>query len=150
RRARRGAPRTKVIVLSMYDNEAYVAEALQAGADAYVLKRSTSQELVTAIREALEGRRYLSPPLSGSSIETYLKKATSMVLDLYEMLTVREREVLQLTAEGHSSTEIADRLSISSRTVENHRANFMRKLGLHSQTDIVRYALRRGILPLEG
>jgi DNA-binding NarL/FixJ family response regulator len=94
------------------------------------------------------GRRYLSQPLSERAIEAYTEKAQAAPLDLYETLTTREREVLQLAAEGYSSTEMAARLGISPRTADTHRANLMRKLGLQSQTDLVRYALRRGILPL--
>ncbi len=150
RRVGKDSPHTRVVILSMYDNEAYVLESLRAGAEGYVLKRSTSEELVEAIREVAAGRRYLSPPFSGPIIEEYIKKAQSAVPDLYEMLTPREREVLHLAAEGRTSPEIANRLCISTRTVENHRASVMHKLGLHTQTDLVRYALRKGLLPLEG
>jgi len=143
------SPRTHVVILSMHPNEAYVLEALRAGAAAYVLKESTSAELVRAVREAVAGRRYLSPPLSERAIEVYMQKAESATLDPYETLTAREREVLHLAAEGHTNAEIADRLFISRRTVETHRANLMRKLGLRTQTDLLSYALRRGILPME-
>jgi len=143
------SPRTHVVILSMHPNEAYVLEALRAGAAAYVLKESTSAELVRAVREAVAGRRYLSPPLSERAIEVYMQKAESAALDPYETLTAREREVLHLAAEGHTNAEIADRLFISRRTVETHRANLMRKLGLRTQTDLISYALRRGILPME-
>lgn len=140
---------THVVILSMHANEAHVLEALRAGAAAYVLKESTSAELVRAVREAVAGRRYLSPPLSERAIEAYMKKAESAALDPYEMLTAREREVLHLVVEGHTSAEIADRLFISRRTVETHRANLMRKLDLRTHTDLIRYALQRGILPME-
>jgi two-component system response regulator NreC len=143
------SPRTHVVILSMHANEAYVLEALRAGAVAYVLKESTSAELVRAVREAVAGRRYLSPPLSERAIEAYMQKAESATLDPYETLTAREREVLHLVAEGHTNAEIADRLFISRRTVETHRANLMRKLSLRTQTDLISYALRRGILPME-
>jgi len=149
RQVSRRSPRTCVVILSMYANEAYVLEALRAGAAAYVLKESTSAELVRAIREAVAGRRYLSPPLSERAIESYMQKAESAELDPYETLTAREREVLHLVAEGHTNAEIAGRLFISRRTVETHRTNLMRKLGLRTQTDLIRYALRRGILPME-
>lgn len=141
--------RTHVVILSMHPNEAYVLEALRAGAAAYVLKESTSAELVRAVREAVAGRRYLSSPLSERAIEAYMQKAESAALDPYETLTAREREVLHLVAEGHANAETADRLFISRRTVETHRANLMRKLGLRTQTDLIRYALQRGILPME-
>lgn len=149
RQVRQRSPRTRIVILSMHANEAYVLEALRNGATGYVLKGATATELVQAIREVSAGMRYLSPPLSERAIEAYVQKANTAPLDLYETLTSREREILQLTAEGYSATEIADRLSISSRTVETHRANLMRKLGLRTQTDLIRYALRRGILPME-
>jgi two-component system response regulator NreC len=143
------SPQTHVVILSMHANEAHVLEALRSGAEAYVLKESTSAELVHAVREAVAGRRYLSPPLSERAIEVYMQKAEPIALDPYETLTAREREVLYLVAEGHTNTEIADRLFISRRTVETHRAKLMRKLGLRTQTDLISYALRRGILPME-
>ena len=140
----------RIIVLSMYSNEAYVLEALGNGASAYVLKDSSSADLVHAVREVAAGRRYLSPPLSDRAIEAYQEKAKAATLDRHESLTTREREVLQLAAEGHTSTEIAARLGISSRTAEAHRSNLMHKLGLHTQADLIRYALRRGIIPMEN
>jgi two-component system response regulator NreC len=143
-------PQTRVVILSMHADEAYVLEALRNGASGYVLKDSSADDLVRAVREVEAGRRYLSPPLSERAIEAYTRKAQETSLDPYEKLTNREREVLHLAAEGHSSTEIAERLSISSRTVETHRANMMRKLDLHSQTDLIRYALKRGIIPMEN
>jgi DNA-binding NarL/FixJ family response regulator len=140
---------TRVVILSMYANEAYVLEALGNGASAYVVKDSSSADLVLAVREVALGRRYLSPPLSDRAIEVYQEKAKAATLDKYETLTSREREVLQLTAEGHTSAEIADRLGISSRTAETHRSNLMHKLDMHTPADLIRYALRRGIIPLE-
>ena len=144
------SPRTRVVILSMHADEAYVLEALKNGATGYVLKESSADDLVRAIREVAAGRRYLSPPLSERAIETYVQRARDGSLDGYESLTPREREVLHLAAEGHHNPEIAARLFISSRTVEVHRANLLRKLGLRTQTDLVRYALKRGILPLES
>jgi two-component system response regulator NreC len=144
------SPRTRVVVLSMHAHEGYVLEALKNGACAYVIKDASAADLVRAIREALAGRRYLSPPLSEPSIEDYVQCARgSDTLDLYDTLTNREREVLHLAAEGHTNVEIGNRLFISPRTVESHRANVMRKLRLRSQTDLVRYALQRGILSME-
>lgn len=142
-------PQTCVVILSMHANEAYVLEALKNGASAYVLKDSSVTELIRAVREVVAGRRYLSPPLSERAIELYIQKAQEVMLDSYETLTNREREVLHLAAEGHSSPDIAARLSVSPRTIETHRANMMRKLNLHSQTDLIRYALQRGIIPIE-
>jgi DNA-binding NarL/FixJ family response regulator len=142
-------PKTRVIILSMYDNEAYVLEALWAGAKAYILKRSDSDKLVHAIRESLAGGHYLDPMLYGRAIEAYIEKARHTVLDLYETLTRREREALHLAAQGHTNAEISAELCISQRTAESHRANAMRKLGLNSQIDLIRYAMRRGIIQPE-
>jgi DNA-binding NarL/FixJ family response regulator len=144
------SPHTRVIVLSMHANEAYVLEALRKGAAGYVLKDASAADLVEAIREVAAGRRYLSRQLSERAIEAYVQKAEATALDIYETLTTREREVLQLAAEGCTSTEIAERLAISPRTAETHRTNLMRKLGLRTQTDLIRYALRRGIIAMEN
>ncbi len=149
RRVTHSHPGTRVVVLSMHANEAYVIEALRNGAHGYVLKGSDAGELLQAIREVVAGGRYLSPPLSERAIEMYIEKAAGAPLDAYETLSRREREVLHLAAEGHTSPEIAARLFISARTVETHRSKLMHKLGLRTQTDLVRYALRRGILLLE-
>jgi DNA-binding NarL/FixJ family response regulator len=143
------SPRTQIVILSMHANEAYVSEALRAGAEAYVLKDASSEELVRAVRQVSAGRRYLSPPLSERAVEAYLSKATESEFDLYDTLTPREREVLQLVAEGYTSPEIAQRFSISPRTVETHRANMMRKLELSTQADVIRYALRRGVISVQ-
>lgn len=149
RQVRHRAPRTRVVVLSMYATEAYVIEALRHGASAYVVKDASATELLRAVRAAAAGERYLSPPLSEKTIEAYLERAKTRPLDLYDALTTREREVLHLAAEGHGNPQIAARLDIGVRTVETHRANLMRKLALHSQTELVRFALERGVLPRE-
>jgi len=149
RQVRQRSPQTRVVVLSMHANEAYVLEALRNGVAGYVLKESTAADLVQAVREAVAGRRYLSPPLSERAIELYVQKAQATIPDIYETLTSREREVLHLVAEGYSNADIAARLSIARRTAETHRARVMRKLGLRNQTELIRYALRRGILPME-
>lgn len=141
-------PKTRCLILSMHANEAYVVEALRNGAAGYVLKEASETDLVTAVRDVAAGRRYLSPPLTERAIEAYGERAATAPFDAYETLTARERQILQLTAEGHSAAEIAARLSISPRTAETHRANLMRKLGLHSQADLIRYAVRRGILQM--
>jgi len=143
------SPHTRVVILSMHANEAYVLEALRNGAAGYVLKDSSAADLVHAVREVVAGRRYLSSPLSERAIAAYIQKASDVALDPYEILTNREREVLHLAAEGYTNAEIADQLSISPRTAETHRANLMHKLGLRTHTDLIRYALRRGILPME-
>jgi two-component system response regulator NreC len=134
-------PNTYIVFLSMHAREAYVVEAFKKGAHAYVLKDSQANDLIQAVRAVLAGHRYLSPPLSERSLKAYLKKIHTK--------PGREREVLHLTAEGNSSSQIGVRLGISPRTVEIHRANMMRKLGVHSQIEVVRYAFQRGLLPLE-
>ncbi len=149
RQARRLSPQTRVVILSMHANEAYVLDALSAGAVGYVLKRSTASDLVQAIRAAIEGRRYLSPPLADRLLDTYLQTAKPESLDPYNTLTNRERQVLPLAAAGYSNAEIAERLTISTRTVEMHRGNLMNKLNLHTAADLIRYALHRGILHVE-
>ncbi len=149
RQVARRSPRTRIIILSMHSNEAYVLEALRAGASAYVLKDSSAEELVQAIREVSAGRRYFSAPISEQAVTAYARRAAGAPLDPYDTLTLREREVLQLTAEGYSGTEISERLFISPRTVESHRANLMRKLTVRNQKELVRYALHRGILSEE-
>jgi DNA-binding NarL/FixJ family response regulator len=143
------SPETRVIILSMYANEAYVLEALRNGAAAYVLKKSSPDELVQAVHEVVAGRSFISRSLSKHVIEAYMRKAQEVPPDPYDRLTNREREVLHMAAEGNTSPEIATRLSISPRTVEMHRSNLMRKLGLGTQADLIRFALRRGILPID-
>ncbi|MBV8229697.1 MAG: response regulator transcription factor [Planctomycetaceae bacterium] len=146
---RQRSPRTRVVVPSMYGNNAFVATALMNGASGYVLKGCEEENLVRAVREAVVGRRYLSPPITERAIDAYIEQVRVGQLDPHETLTAREREVLQLAAEGNTGAEIAARLHISQRTVENHRANVMRKLGLKNQSELVRYAVRRGLIPLE-
>jgi DNA-binding NarL/FixJ family response regulator len=145
KQARSVSPRTKVIILSMHNDEPYVIEALRAGASAYLLKGSEGQEIAVALREVLANRRYLSAPLSEWAITALTSKGADASDPLSE-LTHREREVLQLAAEGLSMTEIAEKLFISPRTGETHRANLMRKLGLQTQTDLVRFAIRKGLI----
>jgi DNA-binding NarL/FixJ family response regulator len=147
RQLRKKAPATSAVVLSMYGNDCYVVEALQAGAKAYVLKDSPPEELMRAVREAALGRRYLAPPLSDRAIEVYLLRSEDSQLEPYDMLTSREREVLHLAAQGMTSSETAGRLCISPRTVEVHRARVMQKLGLHNRTELIHFAIRRGIIP---
>ena len=149
RQVRQRSPMTRVIILSMHANEPYVLEALKNGAAGYVLKDSSGTDLIQAVRMVATGQRYLSPPLSERAVEAYMMKSQESSFDAYDGLTDREREVLQLAAEGLSNPDIAGRLSISPRTVETHRANLMRKLSLKTQTDLIRYALKRGILPME-
>jgi DNA-binding NarL/FixJ family response regulator len=147
---RHRSPRTHVVVFSMYANEDFILQALKNGAVAYVLKGCDTAHVVEAVRRAATGRRYLSPAISEGAFEAYHAKAEAAPPDPHDLLTPRERQALQLAAEGHSNAEIAARLSISPRTAEMHRANALRKLGLKAQADLVRYAIRRGMLPPEG
>jgi len=141
--------KTRVVILSMHANETYVLEALRQGALGYVLKDAPPEEMLEAVRTVHAGRRYLSRALADRALDAYAQQAQAPTEDPYETLTTREREILQLAAESSSLAEIATRLGISPRTVETHREHLMRKLGLQSQTDLIRYALRRGIVPLE-
>jgi two-component system, NarL family, response regulator NreC len=147
REVTRRSPKTRIVILSMHSGEAFVLQALRNGAAGYVLKESTGAELVQAIRQVLEGRPFLSPPLSEKAIESYVAKSRMGDVDIYEMLTTREREVLHLAAEGLSNPAIGERLGISPRTAETHRAHVMQKLGLRNRADLVVYALKRGLLP---
>lgn len=143
------SPRTRVVVLSMSDSETFVAQALKGGASAYVLKGCKAGCLMEAVRRVVDGQSYLSPPLSDRPLEAYLEKAEAASPDPHDTLTPRERQVFQLAAEGKANTEIAARLHLSSRTVEMHRASMMRKLGLPNHAELVRYAMKRGLLPAE-
>lgn len=149
RQVKANCPRTAIVILSMYGDKKHVLQALQAGASAYVVKRSVSSELIQAVREARVGHRYLGPSLADVVVDAYLEKEESGPADPYDLLSNREREVLHLAAHGHSNAEMAERLYISRRTVETHRANAMRKLNLQNQTDLLRFALQRGILSPE-
>jgi DNA-binding NarL/FixJ family response regulator len=143
-------PEVKIVILSMHANEEYVFQVLRAGASGYVLKQSDSSEVLTAIRAALSGGSFLSPPISRAVINDYVHRAEvrGQNSDL-DLLTSREREVLQLLAEGLSNREISEQLNISVKTVETHRANIMSKLSLDNKTDLVKYALRKGWATLE-
>jgi two-component system, NarL family, response regulator NreC len=147
---RQRSPQTRIVVFSMYANEDFVLQALKNGASAYVLKGSDPAQVAEAVRRAADGRRYFSPAISERAFEAYQEKAESSPPDPHDLLTPRERQALQLAAEGHSSAEIAGRLSISPRTAEMHRGNAMRKLGLKTQAELIRYAIRRGMIPGEG
>jgi DNA-binding NarL/FixJ family response regulator len=140
------SPHTRVVVLSMHANEAYVLEALRNGATGFILKDASAAEFLAGVRAVASGRRYLSPPLSDRALDAYAQMAASSVVDPYELLTAREREVLHLTAEGLSTNEIAERLTVSPRTAETHRENIMRKLGLHNHAELIRYAVKRGVV----
>lgn len=140
---------TLVVVLSMLLDEAHVAEALDLGARAYVRKDASAEDLIRAIEEVMAGRIYLSPPLTMAALNAYRERVGGATRDPYETLTGRERQILRLIAEGLRNREIATRLNISPRTAETHRASVMSKLGMRRSAEVVRYALRRGILSLE-
>ena len=142
-------PNTQCIVLSMQSADPYIVQALKAGASGYILKDSAPDEVIKAIQQVLSGKRYLSPQLSDSLINLFVDKMETDALDPYNSLTAREREILQLAAEGLSNSNIAEQLSISVRTVEQHRQNMMNKMEFKNPTDLIRFALKRGILPLD-
>ena len=152
RRAAQAAPETRLIVLSMHADESYVLEALRNGAVGYVLKATATGNLIEAVHAVVAGRRYLSPPLAEVVTDAYLRLAAAPPgqPDRYDLLTGREREVLQLAAEGHGNVEIGERLAISPRTAETHRTNLLRKLRLKGQTDLVRFAVARGLIEAGG
>jgi len=138
-------PNTRVVILSMYDNEEYLREALRAGAAAYVLKRAAAKELVSAIQTVRQGESYLDPALTRTLISDYVRQV-ERVDEAPDSLTDRELEVLKLVAEGFTNRQIALKLTISIKTVQTHRANLMDKLNLHDRTELVRYAIRRGLI----
>jgi len=137
---------TRVLAVSMYNEESYVIDALRFGAAGYLVKEATSSDLVDAVRKVQAGRRYLSPSLEESAIKFFEEKALDPQHDAYAALSSRERQIFHLAAEGSSSPVVGEKLGISPRTAETHRANLMRKLGLKSQTELVRFAIRRGII----
>ena len=149
RQMKERAPKTKVIVLSMHANDAYVVEALRNGASGYVLKQAEARALVDAIRSVMSGKRYLSPPLSEEKLERYEMDAKAAPFDPYDTLSTREREVLQLAAEGLTSAAIGERLAIGKRTVETHRANLQRTLGVKTQAELVRFAVKKGLVGVD-
>jgi two-component system response regulator NreC len=146
RRVTQQSPTCAIVILSMYGAEGYVREAIGAGAKAYILKKDSAEELASAIREVIAGRHYISPSLTKKAINSYIGMSTHHS-DPYQTLTARERQVLQMVAAGSTSTGIATMMFISRRTVEFHRANIMRKLGLHTQQGLTRYCIETGISP---
>lgn len=145
-------PHIRIVILSMYSNEVYVTEALRCGAEAYVLKEAAAAELVTALYEVAMGRRFLCSALAQRAFRLYSNKAkiTNETADPLERLTTRELQILQLLIEKSlTNAQIGERLFISRRTVEIHRANMMKKLGLKSYSDLVNLAILRGFLPSE-
>ena len=145
--AMKAYPDLKVIILSMYADESYVVRALTAGARAYLLKEATEEDLLPAVRAVSGGRSFFSPAISSILLADYVRHLKQRGLeDSYEILSDREKEVLQLLAEGRSNKEAAAVLNLSLSTVETHRLKLMQKLGLHNTAEIVLYAVRKGII----
>jgi DNA-binding NarL/FixJ family response regulator len=141
------APTVKVLILSMHSDEAYITQALQAGAKGYLLKDSADTDLIRGITDIAAGRSFFSPAVAKVMLDDYVKHlANQGILDRYDSLSEREREVFQLIAEGHTNKEVADLLSISPATVETHRAHILQKLDLHNTAEVVLYAVRRGVI----
>jgi two-component system, NarL family, response regulator NreC len=139
---RRAVPSAKIILLTVHTENRYILDALRSGIRGYVLKSRAASELIEAVREILTGRVYLSPGISQTVVDAYLQQNTGES----ESLTRRELQVLQLVAEGKTTKEIATSLAVSAKTADSHRSNIMHKLNLHSVADLVRYAIRRGLV----
>jgi two-component system, NarL family, response regulator NreC len=140
-------PKTRVIVLSMHSDEGYVLRALKAGARGYLVKESAEADLMSAIRAVHSGRAFFSPSISALLMEDYVRQTRERGLeDSYELLSIREREVLQLIAEGKSNKDIANILGLSVYTIETHRGNILQKLNLHSVPELILYAVRKGVI----
>ena len=142
-------PDTAILALTMHEDDQYFFEMLRAGASGYVPKRAAPDELITAIRAVSEGGAYIYPPLMARLLQDYVQRVESGDQPLvHDQLTPREREVLTLIAEGLTNAEIATQLVISVKTVDRHRENIMRKLNLHSRVDLVKYAIRKGLIDI--
>lgn len=139
-------PDVQVLGLTMHEEDSYVFELLKAGAAGYVLKRAAAEDLVTAVRAAHQGQAFLYPSVAKMVVQDFLQRATAHDKEALDGLTEREREVLTLIAEGLTNQEIAGRLYISIKTVQTHRAHIMEKLNLHDRTELVRYAIRKGLI----
>lgn len=147
---KRHNPEIKVIVLTVHKLEEYVRSALEAGADAYLLKDDTHHELLAAIGNILQGKTYLSPGICDNVIKRYLdRSATTATARLWSLLTVRERQVTKLIAEGNKNQDIAETLSVSLKTVEKHRSNLMKKLDLHNASAVTTYAIEHGLVSVD-
>jgi two-component system, NarL family, response regulator NreC len=150
RHIQESTPETRVIVLSMHSADSYVIKAMQNGASGYIVKETGPSELIQAIRNILAGEIYLSPILTVRQDAIFVETGDKTLKDPYDLLTRREVEILQMTAEGRSSNDIGGKLSISPRTVEIHRSRLMKKLALRNQSELIRYALKRGLMDLDG
>jgi two-component system, NarL family, response regulator NreC len=140
-------PTTAVVMLSMHSDEPYIIQALQAGARAYLLKDSADTDLIRGVAAAAAGKSFFSPAVAKVMLDDYRRHLTAKgIVDRYDLLSEREREIFQLVAEGHSNKQIADMLSVSSSTVETHRGHILQKLDLHGTAELVLFAVRRGII----
>jgi DNA-binding NarL/FixJ family response regulator len=147
RQIRAKLPRTAVVFLSMHSDESYVLKALKAGARGYLLKDSAEHDLIQAVKAVRQGKSFFSPAISKMMVEDYMREMRDREIeDTYELLTTREREVLQLLAEGKSNKEVAGILNLSLYTVETHRGNILQKLNLHSGAELILYAIRKGVI----
>ena len=142
-------PQVNILALTMHDREEYFFAMLKAGALGYVLKESEPQELLLAIRAVQRGEAYLSPCVTKAVLEDYLAHGSSQAPSRYDSLTLREKEVLRLAAEGKTTPQIAAMLHLSVKTVEKHRASMMQKLGLQSLPELIKYAIRKGLIEVE-
>ena len=146
RQIKRQCPRVKVLMLTMHDNEEYIRQALEAGAMGYILKDAAAKELISAIRSVHRGEAILSPAITRLVIEDYLRWGGIRPVMTEDSLSAREREVLQLIAEGYTNKQIAEILTISIKTVQAHRMSLMQKLNLHDRGELIKYAIRKGIV----
>ncbi|MFC1918053.1 response regulator [Chloroflexota bacterium] len=146
RRIRKEFPKTRVIAVTQYDDSEYVIPIIEAGACGFVTKMMAFSDLAAAIQAAHRGESFLSPTAAASLVEEFQQKMGSEGGDSYQHLTDREREVLKLTAEGHTIREIADMLVVSPKTVEWYKTNLMNKLNIHSKTDLIKYAIRKRVI----
>jgi DNA-binding NarL/FixJ family response regulator len=148
RQLKKRFPEMKIIILTMHSNEEYVLQTLRSGASGYLIKKSAPSDLISAIREVYQGKSFLSPSISKTVIDEYIRQADKMAEgeNSHTKLTHRETEVLQMIAEGLKTREIAERLFVSIKTVETHRANIREKLDRHSTADLVQYAIRKGLI----
>ena len=149
RKIRKGFPGTRVLVLTQYDDKEYVFPVIEAGASGFLSKTGASSELSSGIRSVYRGDSSLSPSVAKLLVEAYQHDGVRASHDPHEQLTDRERDVLRLVAEGHTTQEIADMLVVSPKTVEGYRTNLMAKLGIHNRVELVKYALRKGIITLQ-
>jgi DNA-binding NarL/FixJ family response regulator len=148
RRIRRDFPRSKILVLTQYEDKEYVFPIIEAGASGFISKAAASSDLTAGIRSVYQGNSYLSPVIARLLVEDYQYQGGRAGCDPYEQLTDRERDVLKLIAEGHTTRDISGKLMLSAKTIEGHRTNLMAKLGIHNRTELIKYALRKGIISI--